>query len=73
VEPHDDAASKLIRIAVEPILDDGPLYYKTIISDVEVDANGDLRSAIRDVFHTDSPRIAMEILRKVLCGRDKYA
>jgi hypothetical protein len=58
--------SGLIRIEVHPVTDDGALYYKTLIFDLEPDSKGDLRSTVRDIFHSDSPQVAVEILQKVL-------
>jgi hypothetical protein len=62
----------LIRIDVEPVTGDGPLYYRTMISHVEADSSGTSTSTVRDIFHTDSVQIAVEILRATF-GGDKSA
>jgi hypothetical protein len=56
----------LMRIEVHPVIDDGALYYKTLIFDLEPDSKGELRPTVRDIFHADSLKIAMEMLHTVL-------
>jgi hypothetical protein len=57
-----------MRIEVEPVIGDGAIYYRTTIAAIEADSSGASSSTVRDVFHTDTPEIALEVLSRVIAG-----
>ena len=66
--------SGLIRIEMHPVIDDGALYYKTLIFDLEPDSKGELRPTVRDIFHTETNRLARRHKETVVQrGKDSAA
>ena len=45
---------RIRRIEIHPILDDGGLYYKTTVFDVETNETGQTISTVSDIFHMNS-------------------
>lgn len=57
-----DVEGSVYRVVIEPILDDGPIHYRTTIWDVETGQTGSTET-VRDIFKSDTLEIAVDVLR----------
>lgn len=56
----------LISVSIEPVIDDGPIYYKVIIWNVELKADGTRSKDIRDIYHANTAQRAADLLASFL-------
>lgn len=53
----------MIAIEIMPIIEDN--YYRTIVYDLEADDSGRPIRFVRDIYHSDSFTIAVELLHRL--------
>jgi hypothetical protein len=60
-----NALIAVIAVEIVPVIEGDDQYYKTIVFDLQTDPEGCQTRTVRDIFHSDSLRIAIGLLHQL--------